>query len=210
MKNIPLAPILSTFLILAPMGCGQATMTPHARLSQATDALAQAIADRNADAVYNLLQDDMKRHFTRAEFRLFFDNNLPDFDEYASKMTAGAQHARIEAYLGDDPHAKTRLLWHSGKWQFDGNPDARQRMASEDLKNQLKDIALLGISDFVKAVPLFDKHSQANFHAILSRVTAENITILGTEARIHLDERNTLYLEATNDRWRLRGCLSLP
>ncbi|MCL2326470.1 MAG: hypothetical protein FWC40_08270 [Proteobacteria bacterium] len=208
MKNTSL--ILFVLLVLALAGCGQATMTPHDRLAHATDAFARAVVDRNADAVYDLLQDDMKRHFTRAEFRPFFDNNLPDFDEYASKMTAGAQHARIEAYLGDDPHAKTRLIWRSGKWQFDGNPDARQRRTPDDLKNQLKDDALRDIPNFEKAVPPFDAHSQANFRALLSQAATENITILGTEARIALDKRNIIYLEATNGRWRLRGCLSLP
>lgn len=206
---------ISSFFILAvamtAAGCAT-TRADHPK--DAIRSYHQAVEDRDADAVYALLDDEGRRGMDPETFARYFEENYDAISLQADQLLAGSerdQELRVHAKVPLPAGEQAELVWRSDNWWLAQTAPTRGAQASPQQTLDAFRSALAGRNlDATLALLSTERRSAylaelELFRKSLEGAEGEEIVTNGDTAIIALSGGNKLILVREDGVWRVHG-----
>ena len=184
----------------------------EADLRQFIAGFAEAVAQKDADAVYAMLGGNWHRAFDKGSFRTYFGENYDEFVELASQWHDDARPFSISGQWEGDPCASARFAFDDGgKWMLEDVPKAWE--PPEDVRHAL--VQILKTQRFMRVLDeYFAQNPTISFAELrhVKRVIAyepipvDTIVLEGRHAVVDVPGTARLDLQCDAQGWRLRQC----
>lgn len=207
-------------LLLGLVGCAGQTSTIHpeaAQLGRFVGEFCDAVQNDDADALYDMMGEDVRESYTLDEFREDFRRHKPLYAEYGDRLGDALQAGEydIRARYEGAPCSRGELAPCDESWCWTQLPDEQTFDDEESQKERLVSLIqtrrfIFALSAYAEAHPEWSASDQRSLRRALGfeKLSPEDVTFDGNRARIQIADVAQIEMVCTSNGWRVDKCIS--